>query len=109
MSDIILELIIDAPVYLELLEAPKIYIEPSEVPPDEPLFKASEAFHFEAGDKDKLDSIAPTVVGWGAKSSAVDEGYLGQKSLTDDYEYTCVLAGAAGAAKWKKTVMFYSE
>jgi hypothetical protein len=40
-------------------------------------------------------------IGVGAKSSAIDAGYYGQRSLTDDYIYFCVQAGTAGNAIWK--------
>jgi len=42
----------------------------------------------------------------GAKSSAVDAGEFGWISIDDDYVYFCVQTGIAGAAIWKKSVMF---
>lgn len=43
---------------------------------------------------------------FGAKSSASDAGDLFQMAIDDDYLYICVLAGTAGNAKWKRTVLF---
>jgi hypothetical protein len=38
----------------------------------------------------------------GAKVTGVDAGKVPQFSITDDWLYVCVLAGAAGVAIWKK-------
>jgi len=42
---------------------------------------------------------------YGAKSSAVDAGVLGQAAYDDDYIYRCVVAGTAGNATWKRTIL----
>lgn len=42
---------------------------------------------------------------YASKSSATDEGYLGQTSIDDDYIYVCVVAGVAGSATWKKIAL----
>ena len=36
------------------------------------------------------------------KKTGIDEGYFGQISVTDDYQYICVQGGIAGVAIWKK-------
>lgn len=73
---------------------------------DEPLFKNSEAYKFQSGDKARLDKA----VTWseGDKYSDTDAGALGQISITDDYMYFCVKSGTAGNAIWKKSPLFKS-
>lgn len=70
----------------------------------DPVFLASEAAKFEAGDKDKLDSLQ--LMTFGAKQTGVDAGVLFQQAIDDDYLYVCVVAGVAGVAVWKKTLLF---
>ena len=56
-------------------------------------------------------------VGTTEKITSVHAGTFNEKSLTDDYEYTCVLTGVAettlgsrdGTAKWKKQPLFISQ
>jgi hypothetical protein len=106
MSCITLELKIDEPVVLAMVIAPGYCIVPEQVPADEPLFKGSEAFKLESGDKQRLDKAL--IWGEGDKYSATDAGKLGEVSLTDDYVYLCVKEGTAGNAIWKKSPMFKS-
>lgn len=88
-----------------LIEEPLILAPVNFVPVlAEPLFVASEARLFEAGDKARLDQLVP--VGWGAKSSAADPGVLLQMSVSDDYLFVCVKAGVAGQAVWKRAILF---
>lgn len=46
--------------------------------------------------------------GVGAKQTGTHSGLLGQRSITDDYEYVCVQGGAIGVAIWKKIVLFHT-
>jgi hypothetical protein len=93
-------------VVIELLVEEPLILAPVNFVPvlAEPLFMASEARHFESGDKAKLDQLIP--VEWGEKSSLTDAGTLLQMSVTDDYLYVCVKAGEAGSAVWKRTILF---
>lgn len=70
----------------------------------DPIFAASEAANFEAGDKTKLDTLQ--AITWGAKQTGVDGGALFQMSIDDDYLYVCVFHGGVGEAIWKKTLLF---
>lgn len=49
------------------------------------------------------------MVPFGTKSSATDEGELGQQSMDDDYYYLCTTAGSAGNAVWKRIPIFKSN
>lgn len=45
----------------------------------------------------------------GEKVTGVDAGIQGQKSVTNDYLYLCVIGGEVGVAVWKKLLMSKSE
>lgn len=52
-----------------------------------------------------LEYIEAQTLTYATKSSAIDEGEMGQMSYDDDWLYICVETGIAGSAKWKKIAM----
>ena len=67
----------------------------------------------EGTEQDFLDSLkgeagedGSAAFGFGTKQTGVDAGVLKEVSFDNDYMYVCVIAGEAGVAVWKKSVLF---
>jgi hypothetical protein len=61
---------------------------------------------FVGTEEEWLESLHNAVIYSGERTTGVDSGYLGQQSVTDEYLYVCVVAGAVGVAVWKKALLF---
>ena len=57
---------------------------------------------FEGSESEWLDSLRRIQFDVVAKTSGVDAGIIGDRSLTSDFEYVCVETGDEATAIWKK-------
>ena len=69
------------------------------------MIDASDEFRRLLTTADIFDSLIP----FGTKSSSLDPGTQGQRSMDDDYFYLCTQSGAAGDAVWKRIPIFKSN